>query len=164
MLRNTDAIDAKIPFSVKIKKLHCCRAIAKNAFHCVEVNALMDLPEVVDAQIHRGIAVIWFKNQKRPTRYQLSRRAYELLKVNDLIGSKAAVWKWVQDNGDVITFDPPRRAIQLEYLRSPTMKLKRKESVERRRGQPKRPHRTPKPTGLRNGQGVAHTWKKDPSK
>lgn len=158
MLKIKDAVDATEPFEYRIDEVHCCKAVDKNVAFCVNANALNGRSDVRAAHVFRGIAYLLKKGDALPTRYQLGEKARELVEINDLHHTKAALLRALKKLGNVFVLEPPRPRLRLEFLRSPEFKIEREESRRRRKAGIKRKYRKPKPIGLRHGGGLAHVW------
>jgi hypothetical protein len=153
-----DAVDATEPLTYEVLKVDCQMALGTREEYCVQANSLRRRDDIEDVHIFRNIAYVRFRDAALPVRYQLGAKARELARINDLNRTKAGLIRQLNRLGNTFELEPPRPAVSLSYLRSPSFKNLRKESATRQKNQTKRSYRKPEVIGLRHGGGKAHVW------
>jgi hypothetical protein len=161
-----DMEDAKTPFKYIVTWNHIWGSHSKNKLKgflgpCVQENATNDHPAVYACKFDRTIAKVRFKHKPNVAmRYSLSGDGIKVAQINDKYGKKGLMRIITKSKPMELWLLPVRKNRSLEYLRSEEMKKVRKDSAERRKGQPKRPHKNPTKRGYRNGTGTgrAHMW------
>jgi hypothetical protein len=167
-----DAVDATKAYPIQVSPWASRRCQPRNPEMCAgSLSAKHQDKNIKDIHIFRGVTYIQFKDKAFPLRYQNDYKLQEVAKANDLSGMKgvAFILRLFKTYGEPFTVWclPPRKAIQLQTLRSPEHVRKRNESSERTRKKPKskrRKYTSPKIAGLRSGQGLAHSWEARPTK
>ena len=162
----SDALDATEPYDIKMSPLAARRCKMHDPGHCAGVLSARHYDKnIEDMKIFRGVTYIKFRNQPLPLRYQNDSKLKQVAEANDLKGMKgvAYVLRLFKAYGEpfVVRCLPPRKAIQLNYLRDPERAKARNESARRCRAKPKskrRKYSKPTANGLRSGQGLAHSW------
>jgi hypothetical protein len=133
---------------------------------CIGHWAWMEHPNVVDAHVFLECTYVKFKSGKI-IKWANSRRMREIAELNDL-RTKAEViahFKKILDGGNAIVarLNPPIGVRSKSYLRSEEHREMKRESAEkstrlRKNGVPARRYTSPAAKGLRQGNGLAHTW------
>lgn len=158
--------DATKDLVLIVRECHVLGALTKGTSKdlrkkCMLYLAGKDMAEVEDIRVDRNIVRILFKGAKTWTRYQSTPTIRNLVQTNDRtivkgLRKMGATVTWPKD-GIPAVLKVPRKAISLEHMRSAEFKDKRKASLERRKGQPKRSHNPPDALtlqGIRNGRGL----------
>lgn len=162
----SDAIDAVEPYDIVVSPWSMRHCKQRDPSRCAGVlTAKHNDPNIEDIKIYLTRMFIKFRDQPLPLRYDNDFKLQKLARANDLKGMRgvACLLRLFKIYGEafVVRGLPPRHATSLEYLRSPERRKIHNASAARSARKPKserRKYTSPNAKGLRNGQGLAHSW------
>jgi hypothetical protein len=156
------AVDAIEPLDVILKPRHCLHARRRDPENCIAARALNSIPNVIYARVFLNVTYIWF-DDGTIKRYQNSHEMRFIAELNDKKGRRTLIDELhaqfeQYDNSVKLKLLPPRKTVQLDYIRSEKFKKLRAESKRRAvAGKPRRRYTKPSSVGLRDGSGRSHS-------